>query len=155
MDVAPPDPGRSRLLHATAIAVDGHAAVLLGPSGAGKSDLALRCLMLGALDGDRPLRARLVADDQVHVDSVGGALTCRPPPTIAGRIEVRGLGIMTVPHIERARVALVVQLTSGPIERLPEPVTFDILGHAIPALRLTPFEASAPFKLLLALARAI
>ncbi len=141
-------------MHATAIAVDGRAALLFGPSGVGKSDLALRCVMLEARDGDRRLRAALVADDQVHVDVVDGALICRPPPTIAGRIEVRGLGILALTHVPSARVVLAVELTAGPIERLPAPATRDLLGLAIPELRLAPFEASAPFKLLLALARA-
>lgn len=149
------DPAGRRLIHATAIALDGQAALLLGPSGAGKSDLALRCLMLDARDGDRPLHATLVSDDQVALEVHDGRLVCSPPATIAGRIEVRGLGIMDMPHATRADVAIAVQLAGdGPIDRLPEPTTMSILGCPIPMLRLSPFEASAPAKLLLALARA-
>lgn len=152
--VVAPDPGNSRLIHATAIALDGRAALLMGPSGAGKSDLALRCLMLEARDGGLPLRAVLVADDQVRLELQNGSLNCLSPPTIAGHLEVRGLGIMRMPFVASARVVLAVRLASNsPIERMPDPATLEILGCTIPEIRLSPFEASAPAKLLLALAR--
>ena len=82
-------PGRamsaSILLHATAVAIDGRAVLLRGPSGSGKSDLALRLIDAGA---------RLVADDQSELSRRGDVLMVRAPATIAGLIEVRGLGIL-------------------------------------------------------------
>ena len=76
-------------LHATAVAQwapgAGWRAILIsGPSGAGKSDLALQLIGRGW---------RLVADDSVHVFASGEALYAVAPETIAGRIEVRGVGI--------------------------------------------------------------
>lgn len=142
------------LLHGTAVAIAGRAALLRGPSGSGKSDLALRAAMLpaGTLAGG-PFD--LVADDQVQVRREGDGLTVSPPPRIAGLIEVRGLGILTLPHTARARLTLLVDLmTTGRPERLPDPWPFeDLLGIALPVLRLGPFEASAPIKLALALNR--
>jgi serine kinase of HPr protein (carbohydrate metabolism regulator) len=140
------------LLHGTAVAIAGRAALLRGPTGSGKSDLALRAAMLpaGTLAGG-PFD--LVADDQVQVRREGDGLVVSPPPPIAGLIEVRGLGILTLPHAAKARLTLLVDLvTSGRPERLPDPWPFeDLLGMTLPVLELRPFEASAPIKLALAL----
>ena len=147
--------GGGQTLHATAIAVDGRAALLFGPSGAGKSDLALRCLMVQAWDGDRSIRAALVADDCVQIEAKSGRVICRSPATIAGLIEVRGIGVVAVPAIMEAEVVLAVHLTTGPVERMPDPADrYEILDLAIPSLRLNPFEGSAALKVLLALTRA-
>jgi HPr kinase/phosphorylase len=141
-------------IHATAIALDDRrAALLLGPSGAGKSDLALRCILQGAWIDGRHRLATLVADDQVIVERTFDGLRAWPPEAIAGRIEVRGLGIVAMPHIASAAVTLAVQLVEGQeIERLPDSAaTAQILGWDVPILRVSPFEASAHLKVLLAL----
>ena len=131
-------PGRSRAGGAPA------AVLLRGPSGTGKSDLALRLV-----DGG----ARLVADDQTQLSVKDGGLVARAPATIAGRMEVRGLGIAEVPRLSEAPVCLVVDLVPGDaIDRLPEPATCELLGITLPLLQLDPFEASAPAKLRLVLA---
>lgn len=142
------------IVHATAIAVDGRAALLFGASGSGKSDLALRSIVTVARLGGRLVTPELVADDQVEITRDGGHLVCRPPTTLAGRIEVRGLGIVDVPHVTVARVALAVIIDGPPAERMPAPATRQILGMEVPEIRLSPFEASAPMKLLLALQQA-
>lgn len=125
-------------VHATTVArrtPDGWRGVLItGPSGAGKSDLALR--MMG--DG-----WCLVADDWTCVWSSGDALYATAPTTIAGRIEVRGLGIMNVPFRLTARVVLAVECTREAIERLPEPVFLEHDDLRIPLLRIDPRPASA------------
>lgn len=145
----------TRLVHATCVAVDGIAALLLGPSGAGKSDLALRCIMADAMDGGRRIPARLVADDQVLMRREGDRLIVRAPEALLGRIEVRGLGIMAIEAIAEAELGLAVELDRRrPIERLPDPLpTYEAMGVNLPLLHLSPFEASAPLKLLLALHR--
>lgn len=134
-------------VHATAVAVERRGVLLLGPSGSGKSDLALRLI-----DGG----GRLIADDQVVLTRVQDRLIATAPPTLAGRIEARGIGILTLDGAQlwrRMPLALAVELTSPErIERLPEPATRDFLGIALPSIRLAPFEASAPAKLRLALA---
>ena len=147
--------GATSLVHATCISLEDDAALLLGPSGVGKSDLALRCVMQPArLDG-RMLSARLVADDQVILERRAGSIWARPPPAIAGKLEVRGLGIIDVPHTPEARVRLLVRLVgAGEIERLPESSETDVLGLTLPVVRIAPLEASAPVKILLALLRA-
>ncbi len=154
--------GACELVHGTALALAGTAcgparlpagAVILGASGAGKSDLALRCLGLPP-SAVLPWQAVLVSDDQVTVAPGAGGLVASPPAAIAGRIELRGVGIVTVPFAAAAEVRLVVALTPREhIERLPEPGEMQtIAGVPVALLRLDPRDASAPLKLLLALA---
>jgi HPr kinase/phosphorylase len=126
------------------------AVLLRGPSGAGKSDLALRLIEAGG---------RLIADDQTHIALKGRALIASPPASIAGRIEVRGLGIVELPRakrLARAPVALLVDLVPPEkIERMPEPMHEALLCIMLPLIALTPFEASAVAKLYLALGRIV
>jgi serine kinase of HPr protein (carbohydrate metabolism regulator) len=143
-------------VHGTAVALGRTAALLRGPPGSGKSDLALRFLFL-ARRGPAALEAPiLVADDQVHIVRNGARLQARCPDTIRGRIEVRGIGIVEVKALAEAELGLVVDLVApSQIERLPEAAaTVRLLGVELPLVRLTPWEASAPIKLAIALARA-
>ena len=139
-------PHRPVLIHATAVALPvdgGWAGVLLrGAPGSGKSDLALRLIDEGA---------RLVADDQTELCSAGETLIARAPARIAGRLEVRGLGLARVPAVDQAALVLVVDLVArSDIERLPPPRTVSLAGYRVAALYLAPFEISAAAKLRLA-----
>ena len=132
------------LLHASSIARDGDAILLLGPPGSGKSDLVLRLLQSGW---------SLVADDQVVLQAEGGELRPSVPAALAGLLEVRGLGILgPFPTAAAAVLRLVVHLLPrAEVPRLPEPATWSAAGITLPAIRLHGFEASAPAKLALAL----
>lgn len=144
------------LVHGTAVALEGiGAALFVGPSGSGKSDLALRCIVQPWQTRGGLFAARLVADDQVQLARAGDRLSVRAPPAIAGRLEVRGLGIVAVPFVAEAPLVLVVELVAaGQIERLPDPPPrWQHAGIALPLLRLAPFEASAPHKVIVALQR--
>ena len=133
------------LVHATCVVVEGIGVLLRGPSGAGKSDLALRLIDAGGT---------LVADDQTFLQIRHGLLVARPPEALAGRLEVRGLGILDLAHSAEAEVGLVVELTPGQEpERLPVPAEAEILGLWLPFLELDPFGASAVAKLRLAARR--
>jgi len=132
------------LVHATSVAIDNRAVLLRGPSGSGKSDLALRLIDAGN---------RLIADDQSELWRDGDAVMVRSPATIAGLIEVRGLGILRIGSLPNARLAMIVDLIAPQhVERLPEPCSETIFGIAIPLVALAPFEASAPAKIRFALA---
>ena len=123
-------------VHASCVAIGGRAVLISGPSGSGKSDLALRLIDRGAV---------LVSDDYTLLEACGGSLIASSPETIAGKVEMRGVGIIELPHIEEVPVALLVDLAGTP-ERLPEPRTVEIAGVAVPAVALSALEASAPIK---------
>lgn len=140
------------LVHGTCVALGRRAALLRGKPGAGKSDLALRFM---ALPSEGELKPLLVADDQVFVEAQpDGTLLVSPPQTIAGKIEVRGVGIAKVPYLAEAQLTLICDLVDAvdvprmPLEA-PEPVL--IAGVRLPVLKLAAFEASAPLKLKMAL----
>ena len=135
----------SETLHASCVAIDGHAVLIEGRSGRGKSDLALRLIDRGA---------RLVSDDYTVLVRERDRLLAQPPATIAGRIEVRGIGIVDMPHSERVAVALAVCLADE-VERMPEDgAARTIAGIVVPMITLDAREASAAIKVGLALARA-
>jgi serine kinase of HPr protein (carbohydrate metabolism regulator) len=135
------------LVHGTSIEIDGHAALIRGPSGSGKSDLALRLIDGGAV---------LVADDQTALVHQDGRLFAGVPDSIAGMIEVRGLGIVRLPHCPRAPLILVVDLIpAGSVQRLPERAETVLLGIAVPRLDLAAFEASSAAKVRLAMRSAV
>jgi HPr kinase/phosphorylase len=138
-------------IHGTAVALGPVAALIQGPSGSGKSDLALRCLAVPA-GGLIREKAQLVADDQVVVTQDVHGLLVSAPASILGKFEVRGVGIVELPTIATARLAVIVELvTPGQVERMPDEHYLFIEGVRVPCLRLAPFEASAPLKLLLCL----
>jgi serine kinase of HPr protein (carbohydrate metabolism regulator) len=137
------------------VALGRSAALLRGPSGAGKSDLALRFLFLARRGPAAVSAPALVADDQVHVRCEGARLLVSAPEAIRGKIEVRGVGIIAVKHVAEAELALIVELTADEAERLPERTeTVRLLGIDVPRVCLTPWQASAPIKLAIALAAA-
>ncbi len=141
-----PRHGQRIVTHATSLAVGGVGVLIRGPSGSGKSDLALRLI-----DGG----ARLVADDQTLILRDGTALVIRlpegAPAELVGRLEVRGIGILPVPHLKAARLGLVVDLSRADrLERLPAPAACSYLGIALPLIALDPAAASAPAKVRLA-----
>jgi len=124
------------LIHATCVAIRGRAILLAGASGRGKSDLALRLIDRGAV---------LVSDDYTELRANDGRLLASAPATIAGKIEIRGIGIVEVDALPCAPVCLFVDLDAEP-ERLPEPRTQILEGMPIPSIALSALEASAPIK---------
>jgi HPr kinase/phosphorylase len=131
------------LVHGTTVEIAGQGVLIRGPSGSGKSDLALRLI-----DGG----ARLVADDQTALAAEDGRLIARSPEAIAGLLEVRGIGVVRVPHQDGAPLALVVDLVAPDrVERLPEAGHAELLGQRIGRVALAAFEASTAAKVRLAM----
>lgn len=133
-------------VHASCVEVAGAGVLLRGPPGSGKSDLALRLIEAGA---------RLVADDRTDLTAEDGQLIASAPETLAGKMEVRGLGIVTLPRVTQTRLGVAVDLLpADEIDRLPTPRRCSYLGVELPLIAVAPFECSAPAKLRLAVRHA-
>jgi serine kinase of HPr protein (carbohydrate metabolism regulator) len=131
-------------LHASTVATDGRAVVIMGPSGSGKSDLALRLLDRGFT---------LVSDDRTILRRDGDRLVASAPANIAGKLEIRGIGIVDMETAGDMPVALLVELTNE-IQRLPdENPERPVLGVRLPLITIDAMTASAPSKVALALDR--
>jgi serine kinase of HPr protein (carbohydrate metabolism regulator) len=117
-------------IHATGLVLDGVGLLIRGPSGAGKSLLALELLdRTAARNGD----GRLVADDRLDLHRRDGLLFMGAPTAIAGRIELRGRGIVCRPYIASGRVDLIVDLVEELVRMLEEAaLTTDLLGVTLP-----------------------
>jgi serine kinase of HPr protein (carbohydrate metabolism regulator) len=132
----------SETLHASCVAIDGRAVLIEGRSGEGKSDLALRLIDRGGM---------LVSDDYTICTRSNGALLGGAPANIAGKIEVRGIGVIDMPRQDSAPIALLVTILDTP-PRMPEgPKKRRIAGIDIPEVALAALEPSAPIKVELAL----
>jgi hypothetical protein len=124
--------------------------LILGASGAGKSTLVLELIAAGA---------RLVADDRAELFVRNGRLCARAPANIAGFLEVRGLGIVEIPHARDAAIALVVKLTDTVRARLPRHGVYEPPDSVLisrdkwpPMLVLGRPDRAAPAKIALAAA---
>lgn len=134
--------GSSANIHASCVEIAGAGVLLRGAPGSGKSDLALRLVDQGA---------RLVSDDRTDLVREAGHVLASAPEEIAGLMEVRGIGIVRLPPLASTRLGLVVDLVPAEkIERMPGPHSEDVVGIALPVLKLAPFEAAAAAKVRLA-----
>lgn len=133
----------SETVHATCVAIKGVGILLRGASGAGKSDLAYRLI--------NEQEALLIADDQTILTKDGTTLRATCKEGWAGQLELRGLGIVAVPHEREAPIALMVDLVDrGEVPRLPDPTFVTLRGVDVPVLKLHAFDLSTPAKILVA-----
>lgn len=132
------DSDRQKTIHASCVALGNSAVLLIGPSGSGKSALALQLMALGAV---------LIADDRTVLTVRDTGLIASCPPSIRGRIEARGVGLLVADTAVRARVVLAVDLGISEDDRLPPLRHKIVLGHNI-ALLHTPAHRHFPAAIL-------
>ena len=126
-----------QMVHGTAISIGGHGVLIMGESGSGKSDLALRLIDRGAI---------LISDDVVFLETRDNAPILTVAPNIAGKMEVRGVGISNVDFIASAPLRLVIEFVDTP-DRLPEDIAHSSIGgYVVPVSKLNPFEHSSAIK---------
>ena len=125
-------------IHSTSVVIDDNGVLILGDSGSGKSDLALRLIDSGAT---------LISDDISICRKSSNNIYLHCPPEIKGLLEVREIGIITVPFVERIKLRLVVNLKSNNNERFPKDSSFRILGIKIPLINIEGKNSSAVAKI--------
>ena len=124
-------------VHATAVAIAGAGVLIRGDSGSGKSDLALRLIDRGA---------KLISDDQVDIIRIGEDLLLSPPPGLAGKLEVRSLGICESEYLSGVELKLILDLKPHP-DRFPlDRQVMILLGIKVPSCTLDAMESSAAIK---------
>lgn len=128
---------------ATCVAIEGRGVLIEGPPGSGKSTLALKLIDRGA---------DLVGDDGVELSRVGRQVIAAPVSPIAGLIEARNVGLLTMPSV-KAPLALVLRLAADAPRFVDHAETAELLGVAIPRLWFDPAIAAAAIRAELALAR--
>jgi HPr kinase/phosphorylase len=130
------------MVHGSAVAIGSLGVLIVGPSGSGKSDLVLRLIDRGA---------KLISDDILHIDSADGGPLLAYAPSIAGKIEVRGIGICSVEYEVSAPLRLVVACAKD-VDRMPaEDMRTTIADFLVPLVKLDPFQVSSVLKVELAL----
>lgn len=115
----------STILHASCVAVGEKGVLITGASGSGKSSLALQLMALGA---------RLVSDDRTVIQAQDDRLIAAAPPTIAGMIEARGIGLVHAAPTGPTPLALAIDLDEVESERLPPARYLRLESIALPCL---------------------
>jgi HPr kinase/phosphorylase len=137
--------------HSSAVLIGSKAVLIRGPSGAGKSSLAWGLIAAGR-QGLIPF-ALLVGDDRVELAAMHGRLLVRPAQSLAGLLEISGLGIRKLTFEPVAQVRFVVDLGPPGPERLPKPEAATVMVESIPLPRLAVASGDAALPVILAFLR--
>lgn len=113
----------------TAVSVKGRGLLIEGAPGSGKSSLALALIDRGAM---------LVGDDGVALAAMDGRLFASPAPATAGLLEVRNVGLVPMPFLDRAAIALVIALDPEAPRFIDAAEERELLGVMVPMVRLWP-----------------
>jgi HPr kinase/phosphorylase len=139
------------LVHGSCVALNGKGVLIRGKPGSGKSDLALRLIdQTGFGLGETLWRGQLVADDQVLLTKQEGEIIVNPPEALAGMLEIRGQGIVSLAFVGNVKLALIVDLVaSTEIPRMPEPhdMATELHGVVLPRLFLDARQDSAAARI--------
>jgi serine kinase of HPr protein (carbohydrate metabolism regulator) len=124
-------------LHATSVAIEDNGVAIFGDPGSGKSDLALRLIDSGAT---------LISDDVTVFSKLEKKINLFGIENTKGLLEVREVGIITVPYVEGIKLKLVVRLTDKVIERIPKKNQINLLGLKFPKLEINGKNSSSVAK---------
>ena len=112
-------------MHATCVDVNGSGVLIVGRSGSGKSSLAINLLALGST---------LVADDQCELVRKNNRFRISKPASLPKSIEIRGVGLVSVPMINETSLDWIVNMDELEKERMPTPRFTEIGGFRVPTV---------------------
>ena len=112
-------------MHATCVDVNGSGVLIVGHSGSGKSSLAINLLALGS---------KLVADDQCELVKINKKFRVFKPASLPNSIEIRGVGLVSVPMVVETSLDWVVNMDEVEKERMPDLRFTEIDGYKIPTI---------------------
>ena len=115
----------SLIMHATCVDVNGSGVLIVGRSGSGKSSLAINLLALGST---------LVADDQCELVRKNNKIRISKPASLPKSIEIRGVGLVSVPMINETSLDWIVNMDELEKERMPTPRFTEIGGFRVPTV---------------------
>ena len=124
------------LVNASCVSIGGRGLLITGEPGSGKSSLALALIDRGAV---------LIGDDGATLTLAGGRVVASPPPNIGGLIEVRNVGLISLPTTS-APLALVVKLSRDTQRQPHEAGTHVLLGEPLPLIALWPDSHALPLR---------
>ncbi len=127
----------TKRVHSSAIVLEDNGVLIVGDSGSGKSDLALRLIDSGAT---------LISDDITICEKKNDIIYLSAPAETKGLLEVREVGIITVPFVEKIILKMIVKLEEGDLQRMPCKNTQKILGQKIPTLIINGRNSSSVAK---------
>ncbi|MEC8265700.1 MAG: HPr kinase/phosphatase C-terminal domain-containing protein [Pseudomonadota bacterium] len=131
-----------KTLHSTSVVIEDAGVIIIGNSGSGKSDLALRLIDSGAT---------LISDDVTLLKKNEESIFLFPPLETKGLLEVREIGIMTVPYIDNIKLMLIVELVEKEVERLPKKKFSKLMNLNIPKIKIYGKNSSSVAKIKLKL----
>ena len=112
-------------MHASCVDVNGSGVLIVGRSGSGKSSLAINLLAFGS---------KLVADDQCELIIKNNGLSISKPDSLPKSIEIRGVGLVSVPMVNETSLEWVVNMDEVEKERMPTPRFTEIGGFRVPTV---------------------
>ena len=115
----------SLIMHASCVDVNGSGVLIVGRSGSGKSSLAINLLALGS---------KLVADDQCELMRKNNSFRISKPASLPKSIEIRGVGLVSVPMVNETSLDWVVNMDEVEKERMPTPRFTEIGGFRVPTV---------------------
>ena len=115
----------SLIIHATCVDINGSGVLIVGRSGSGKSSLAINLLALGS---------KLVADDQCELVKKNNRFYIFKPASLPNSIEIRGVGLVSVPMVVETSLDWVVNMDEAETERMPDLRFTEIDGYRVPTV---------------------
>ena len=112
-------------MHATCVDINGSGVLIIGHSGSGKSSLAINLLALGS---------KLVADDQCELVKKNNRFSVSKPVSLQNSIEIRGIGLVSVPMVVETSLDWVVDMDEVETERMPDLRFTEIGDYRVPTV---------------------